>query len=715
MSEAYADDMEAPEGYEGVDYDAEAEGQTPERAPFDLMAAIQSPNLAFDLPDDVLARIGAKVVEEHDIDENSRVEAGWVKRYDSAMKLALQVAEQKNTPWPNASNVKFPLISTAAIQFNARAYSALVDGPDLVKGAVRGRPTPEKQERASRIGKHMSYQLLEEMDDWEEDTDRLLMQLPIVGCAFRKSWFDPIKGYNCSHLVSAKDFVVNYMTKDLSTCPRATHVLTFHPHEVKEKMRSGLWLDVDLGRPTDAANDDEAPHTFYEQHRLWDMDDDDYPEPYTVTVEKETGKVVRIVARYDERGIMQGEDGTIVRIMPTQTFTKYGFIPAPDGSFYDLGFGTLLNPLQETINTTINQMIDAATLSNLGGGFIGDGVSIKSGNQAFRPGEWRKVAANGGSLRDNIVPLPVKEPSSVLFSLLGMLIDAAKEVTATQDILSGDAGKGTMPVGTVTAVIEQGLKTFTAIVKRLHRALKKELGILYALNGRYLDEEAYFTFQDQEGAVARQDYMAGDCDVVPVSDPNMATDMQRMNNAQMIMGVAAQAGGNVQEAGKMALESARVPMADIERVFPKQEGPKPPDPKMIEVQAKAMLDERRVDIEEATAVVANAKVEAEIEALQAQLAMMGPDILAAAEAYAREQVQQALAMVENGGKPEQGGPAGPPDVSGMGEPPVNEGFSGAPEGQPEPFGGPMEPGAGDEPFPADQGPFDGGDVQPPMG
>jgi len=705
MSEAYADQYE----------DEMDEAPEDEPQGFDLMAAIQHPNLAFDLPDDVLARLGAKVVEEYDIDDNSRVEAGWTARYDSAMKLALQTAEQKNTPWPNASNVKFPLISTAAIQFNARAYSALVDGPDLVKGAVRGKPSPEKADRAARIGKHMSYQLLEEMDDWEEDTDRLLMQLPIVGCAFRKSWFDPIKGYNCSHLVSAKDFVVNYMTKDLETCPRSTHVLTFHPHEVKEKMRSGLWLDVDLGRPAGADNDDDAPHTFYEQHRLWDMDGDDYPEPYIVTVEKETSKVVRVVARYDERGIKQGEDGQIIRITATQTFTKYGFIPAPDGSFYDIGFGTLLNPLQETINTTINQMIDAATLSNLGGGFIGDGVSIKSGNQAFRPGEWRKVASNGSSLRDNIVPLPVKEPSSVLFSLLGMLIEAAKDVTATQDILGGDAGKGTMPVGTVSALIEQGLKTFTAIVKRLHRALKKELAVLYALNGRYLEQEAYFTFGDDESYVARADYMAGDCDVVPVSDPNMATDMQRMNNAQMIMSVAGASGGNVQEAGKMALEAARVPMADIERVFPKPEGPPPPDPKMVEMQAKAMLDERRVDIEEATAAVNAAKTQAEIETMQAQLAMMGPDVMAMADAYAREQVQQALAMVENGGQPEQGGPPGPPDVSGMGEPALDQGFPGAPEGPAEPFGGPMEQGPGDDPFAADQGPPDGGAFQPPMG
>ncbi|MCR5876942.1 hypothetical protein [Phenylobacterium sp. J367] len=325
------------------------------------------------------------------------------------MKLALQTKEEKSYPWPKASNIKFPLISTAAIQFNARAYPAMIDGPNIVKGAIKGRPTPEKQDRADRIGKHMSWQLLEEMDDWEEDTDRLLIQLPIVGCAFRKTWFDPLKGYNCSHLVSAGDFVVNYWTRDLETCPRATHVLPpMYPYEAEEKMRSGLWLRVDLGRAPDAANDDDAPHVFLEQHRLWDLDEDGYPEPYIVTVHKETERVVRIVARYDETGVEMSEEGEIVRITPTRAFTKYGFIQAPDGSFYDIGFGTLLEPLSATINSTINQLMDAGHLANVQGGFIGDGVSIKSGNLRFKPGEWKRVTSAGANLQQSIVPLPVK-------------------------------------------------------------------------------------------------------------------------------------------------------------------------------------------------------------------------------------------------------------------------------------------------------------------
>jgi chaperonin GroES len=691
---------------EAIAFEPEAtEEQEP--AGFDLMSAIGSENIAFDLDDSTLAKMGAKVLEEFKLDENSRTE--WKVRYDAAMKLALQTTEAKNTPWPNASNVKFPLISTAAIQFNARAYPAMIDGPDVVKGSVKGRPSPEKDARAERIGKHMSYQLLEEMDDWEEDTDRLLIQLPIVGCAFRKSWFDPLKGYNCSHLVSAADFVVNYWTKDLETCPRATHILTFYPYEVQEKMRSGLWLKVDLGRPADAANDDDAPHTFYEQHRLWDLDEDGYPEPYIVTAEKESGKVVRVVARFDERGVQQGQDGEIIRITPERCFTKYGFIPAPDGSFYDVGFGTLLNPLSETINTTINQLMDAGKLANLQAGFIGAGVSIKSGRQSFQPGEFKKTDGGAGPLRDNIVLLPTKEPSAVLFQVLMFLVDAAKDVTATQDILGGDSGKGTLPVGTVTALVEQGLKTFTAIVKRLHRALKKELAILYRLNGRYLEPEVYFNFQDTEGAVAQADYAADDMDVVPVSDPNMATDMQRMQQAQFVVEIGERTKAiSPRKVAEVALKAARVPDVD-DLLGPEQ--PPAPDPAVIKAQSDAEMEDRRTQMEAAETASQIAHQDVETQLLKAQLAMMGPDIMAFVEQMVTQAVQKTLQMVENDGQ----SPLQPQEPGGMAGPTPDTGLPPPPEGAAGPPGGPMGPGPGDGPPPADQGAPMGGAVEPQLG
>jgi chaperonin GroES len=704
VSQAYAADP-MDEGQETGAPELEAE-QPANDARHPLLSLIGVPNLADHLSDDVLGQMGAKVCDEFKLDEDSRAAAGWDETNKAAMDLVMLVRKAKNVPWPNAANVKFPLLIKACIEFNARAYPAIIDGPDVVKGSVKGEPSPEKEARAERIGNHMSYQLLEEMDDWEEDTDKLLIQLPAVGCAFRKSYFDPVKGYNSSHLVSAKDFVVNYMTKDLATCPRATHVLTFYPHEIAEKMRSGLWLEQDLGTPQDGGNDDQAPHTFLEQHRLWDLDGDDYPEPYIVTVHKETQKVVRVVARFTEKGLtLDGEK--VVRIAPTRIFTKYPFIPAPDGSFYDMGFGTLLFPLSESINSIINQILDAGTLSNMQAGFIGAGISIKSGSQSFKPGEFKKVEATGSALKDNIVLLPTKEPSAVLFNLLGLLIEAAKDVTATQDILSGDAGKGTLPVGTVTALVEQGLKTFTAIVKRVHRALKKELGVLYDLNAHYLQPQAYFTFQDVQGVIAQQDYAEGDCDVVPVSDPNMATDMQRMQRAQFVMEVGKQTGAVIpRESAKQALIAAKVP--DPDKLLP-PDGPPPPDPKTIELADKSRQKDRELDQKDIALSHERAEVDSRVELNLASAQNAAMDAYLKGPQFALA-VQQALdarlaTFMEaqsdqgptNGGQVQQGEPgnmAGP-----QGHPPVPP----VPQGPAGPPGGAMGFGPGDGPPPPVEG------------
>jgi chaperonin GroES len=521
---AYADDTAEP-------YGEEAQGE--QRPSFDLMQAIDAPNIADMLPDDVLAQIGERVAEEFEIDVQSRKDEGWEERHERALKLAMQVKEEKSYPWPKASNVKYPLITTAAIQFNARAYPAIVDSAGIVKGKVLGEPSDQKRERADRVARFMSWQLLEEEQEWEADTDKLLCILPVTGTVFRKRYFDPIKQRTCSEIITADKYVVNYWAQ--GDCPRGTHVLKLYPHQIQERMRSGLWLKVELGLPPEATNDKDAPHEFLEQNRLWDLDDDGYPEPYCVTVHKETRKVVRIKARFDPDGVTQNAQGEIVRIEPLKYVTKYGFIPSIDGAYYDVGFGTLLEAINETVNTTINQLMDAGHLANTQGGFIGAGVSIKSGALKFAPGEWKKVEASGVDLKNSVVPLPVREPSAVLFNLLGMLIEAGKEISATKDILTGDTNQAQQPVGTTLAMIEQGLKVYTAIIKRVHRALKEELGSLYELNRLYLNPTVYFNFQDKEGTVAQADFQTKDIDVVPISDPTMATDMQRLGRAQFIL------------------------------------------------------------------------------------------------------------------------------------------------------------------------------------
>ena len=569
-----------------------------------LEKLMASENVAKDLDPVILERLGDKCLREFEIDKNSRAE--WEDTTKEALKLAKQTLEKKNYPWANAANIKYPLLTTAAIQFAARAYPAIINGPDVVKGRVRGKddgiPAPQmpqqgmpqglpqgqpagpqmspqsappalsgppaappssgvpgpgaapvshetqwqvkpgaKKERAERIAKHMSYQLLDEMEEWEADTDKLLHVVPIVGCAFRKVYFDPSLGRNCSELVHADDFVINYWAKSIDTAPRYTHCIRLYPHEIEERIRDERFVDFDYG-PAQAgeggegqsAQDEDAPHDFLEQHRLEDLDDDGYPEPYIVTVHKDTAKVCRIVACFDESGIKLGSGDQIQRIQRKQYFVKYPFIPALDGGFYDIGFGVLLRPLSEAINTSINQMLDAGHLQNTGGGFIGAGLRIKGGNARFSPGEFKRVISQGGSIKDNIVPMPWPGPSTTLFNLLGLLIEAARDITSVKDVMTGDSGPKNEAATRTLARIEQGMKVFSAIYKRVFRSLKKEFKILFDLNAQYLEEEAYFTFEDDPKAVARKDYNQADLDVLPVADPNMVTEVQRMAQAEFL-------------------------------------------------------------------------------------------------------------------------------------------------------------------------------------
>lgn len=517
-------------------------------------------NLAEHLPEEDLGRIGQRVVDDVHIDEMSRGKAGdgknpggWLARYRKWLDMAMQVREAKNFPWPGAANVKFPLLTVASIQFQARAYPAIVDGSNLVKGRVLG-PDEDgsKRQRADRIGQHMTWQLLYRMPGWEEETDRLLLMLPITGCVFRKTYFDSLANANCSEMVSGEDFIINYWAKSLDSAPRYTHVLRYHPHEVKEKILAGLWLEVRFDPHTDGDTDEEGLVEFYEQHRNIDLDGDGYPEPYVVTTTTD-GQVARIVPCFgkDEVTVATSvglfrlseiEEGglealRIVRIERRQYFTKYGFIPAPDGSFYDIGFGALLEDLSEPINSAINQMLDAGALQNAGGGFVSSGINTRGGNMVFRLGEWKRLdIANSTPLRDNIFRLDHPGPSAVLFNLLGLLVQSAKEITAVQDVMTGE-GRANQPATTTLALIEQGHKTMTAIFKRIHRSFGQELRILRRLNRDYLDEEEYFQLNDAAEAVTvgRADYEDRDLDVMPVSDPSMVTDMQKMARAQALL------------------------------------------------------------------------------------------------------------------------------------------------------------------------------------
>jgi len=551
---------------------------------FDINELVYEPNIANLLSKDDLETIGMQVVRDFDNDLMSR--SSWEKRTEASLKLALQVTENKNFPWANASNVKFPLITIAALQYHARSYPVLIDNDLPVKCRVVGEDKDGLRTlRASRVEQHMSYQLLEEDEDWESEMDKVLITQPIIGCAFKKSYFDPIRKHNISENVLAKDLVVNYWTKSLETASRITHILQMSKNEIYERTARGLWLEgVSEGRNQQYSsvamgnglqtlqdkaqglqppepNDSSTPIEILEQHCHIDFDGDGYAEPYIVYVRRDNKKVARIVARYTQNDIERNESNDVLSIKAEQYFTKYPFIPSPDGGFYDLGFGVLLGPLNESINTIINQLVDAGTMANTAGGFLSRGIKLRGGNYTFNPMEWKHVDTTGDDLRKGIVPLPVREPSQVMFTLLNLLINYGERIGGSVDILSGQNPGQNTPAETTRTMAEQGMKVFNGIFKRTHRSLKQEFRKLYRLNQIFVSENTpYVSGANGSGMVLASDYEGPVTDVMPTSDPSITSDAQRINQASAIAARVAATPGlyNRYEAEYTFLKAMRV-------------------------------------------------------------------------------------------------------------------------------------------------------------
>lgn len=570
-----------------------------------LSDIVKSPNVAELLSDEDLRTIGEAVWTEWDLDKSSR--SDWEDKTADAMKLALQVAEMKTFPWENASNVKFPIITIAALQYQSRAYPSLIPGNNVVKTRVLGDdPTGEKAARALRVSTYMSYQVLEEDECWEKNMDEVLISQAIVGCAFKKSYFDTSLQHNVSEHVLAKDLYIPYFAKSLEKASRITQVLYFSQNDIQQRVRSGVFLEplfdgsqnLDTQQTLDAVtqesqglhpqpNDPAAPREILEQHRYLDLDGDGYEEPYIVTIDKETKQVLRIVARFTSVAVTKNSKKEVVDIRPIHYFTKFTFIPSPDGGIYDLGFGVLLGHLNESINTILNQLVDAGTLSNTAGGFLGRGVKFRSGDNSFRPFEWKRVDSTGDDLRKGIVPLTVREPSMVLFQLLDLLINYGERIGMAVDPLVGvNPGQNT-PAETSRSMVAEGQRIFNAVFKRTYRALKEEFRKLYALNSVYLNDETLFHSlgSNSQTVVLREDFLGDGKEVIPAADPNMVSKEQKVQQAMLIKTNAQSALGlyNSYEVEKRFLEALDID--NIETILPDPKGenalPQQPDTKVI--------------------------------------------------------------------------------------------------------------------------------------
>lgn len=616
-------------------------------------ATTEATNLAERLSEGDRQKLASHVVDGYEQDLASR--SAWERRMQAAMDLALQLQKNKTFPWPNASNVAFPLITIATLQFHSRAYPALVNGPDIVRYRVIGEdPQGVEKARALRIGAHMSYQVLEEDQAWEEQHDRLLINLPIIGCAFKKSYHSAKLRMNKSELVLAKDFVLSYYAKSVETCPRKTHVIPVFRNEMHERMLLGTSIDytnepwfnqyaqpiqtmgsarTDLREGQRAPQPDEVtPFTTLEQHCWLDLDQDGYAEPYICTVEGGSRKLLRLVARWERmEDVLKTPTGRIYGIRASEYFTKYTFIPAPDGSIYDLGFGILLGPLNESVNTLVNQLIDAGTMATTGGGFLGRGAKMRGGTQTFAPLEWKTVDSPGDDLRKNIVPLPTREPSQVLFNLLSLLVNYTERISGSTDIMVGENIGQNTPKGTADMLVEQGSKIYSAIFKRSWRAMKEEFRKLYTLNSIYMP--SVVSFGAAGGKALREDYLGDPSRLVPSADPNVTSDNVRVQQALTIKQMAATtAGYDPDEVERNALRAMKVEGVDV--LFPGSEKrPPPANPKMqvaqLHLQAAqmkleqqktefliSMMEEQRMNSANILKLEADAKlVYAEIESV----------------------------------------------------------------------------------------------------
>jgi chaperonin GroES len=604
---------------------------------------IQSKNLASLLSDEDLETLGNWVIDGYERDLASC--ENWARRMQAAMDLAMQMSKPKNFPWPQCSNIAFPLVTIAIMQFHARAYPALINGPNVAKCRVVGDdPKGEEKQRAYRISSHMSYQFLEEDTSCEEQHDRLLINVACVGSAFIKSFH---KLHNRSELVMAKDLVMDYFSKSVEDSPRKTHIIPLFRNDIYERVRRGEFLDV-LDEPwyttlnesiaihelsedhrhglVKPDPDETTPFITLEQHVSIDLDQDGYAEPYIVTVEENSKTVLRMVLRFNlEEDIEYNEKHEVISIQAREYFTPYTLIPSPDGGIYGLGFGILLGPLNESVNTLINQLIDAGTMSNLGGGFLGRGAKIRGGDYTFNPGEMKRIDSTGDDIRKSIFMLPPRDPSTVLFQLLSLIIQYTQRISGSTDILSGENPGQNTPAQTSQSMIEQGQKIYSAIFKRLWLSMKQEFKKLFILNSIFLPRSYPTNFGEAGLKVYREDYLINPDRVVPAADPNITSEAEALRRAMTIKQAAMTTPGyNLVEVERDFLQALHVD--SIDRLYPGPDKVPPlPNPK-VQVEQMKMQGQQQKHEHEKRMFIAELQEEAKLNQakiieLQAKAAM----------------------------------------------------------------------------------------------
>ena len=511
----------------------------------DLIGPEHNGNLAEFLEESDLDEMGSELVSDFESDRTSRKE--WSRSYVKGLDLLGMKIEERTQPWEGASGVFHPLLSEAIVRFQAQAMGEIFPASGPVRTKIVGKQTKEKNAQAKRVEHEMNYMLTEEMTEYRDEMEQMLFRLPLAGSAFKKVYYDPIMERPCSMFVPAEDFVVSYGASDLMSCSRYTHVMKKTENQVKELMVSGFYRDIDLPEPTvdesdiqDKYDEMEGNESVYEEddrYTILEMhvdielpepfqDKDGLARPYVVTIDKSSRTILSIRRNWYE---------TDPKKIKRQHFIHYRYLPSL--GFYGTGLIHLIGGLAKSATSILRQLIDAGTLSNLPAGLKARGLRIKGDDSPLMPGEFRDVDVPGGAIRDSITFIPYKEPSSVLYQLLGNIVEEGRRIGSIADVQVGNMNPNA-PVGTTLALLERSMKVMSGVQARLHASLKKELRILAKCIHDFMPSDYVY---ETDGEFSRTKDFDGRVDVIPVSAPNASTMAQRVTQYQSALQLAQQA------------------------------------------------------------------------------------------------------------------------------------------------------------------------------
>ena len=501
-------------------------------------------NLAEDMDEDALTELASDLLGEFDDDISSRKD--WMQTYVDGLELLGMKVDDRTEPWPGACGVYHPMLSEALVKFQAETMMETFPARGPVRTEIIGRETPAKKEAAERVEADMNYQLTDVMIEYRPEHERMLWGLGLSGNAFKKVYFDPSLGRQTSMYVPAEDVVVPYGSSNLETSPRVTHVMRKTPNEVKKLQAAGFYRDIELDDPIDTLDEIETAiaermgfrastddrYKLLEMQVELELEDDNFRGdedegialPYIVTIEKATQTILSIRRNWDSDDKLKAK---------RQHFVHYPYVPG--FGFYAFGLIHLIGAFAKSGTSLIRQLVDAGTLSNLPGGFKTKGLRVKGDDTPIAPAEWRDVDVASGTMRDNIMPLPYKEPSQVLYSLLGTIVEEGRRFAGAADMKISDMS-GQAPVGTTLAILERTLKSMSAIQARVHYSMKQEFKLLKGIIRDYTPES--YSYDPVEGSRKAKQADYDMVAVIPVSDPNAATMAQKIVQYQAVLQLA---------------------------------------------------------------------------------------------------------------------------------------------------------------------------------